>query len=116
MTGTPPKIKKFRPTVHVSIDSRKTPPNILQLLEAQLYGTPTSDASLPSIQDVAEFFGYLGALLIVDHGDGQWSAIDESDAYVTMIDSTTFQIDNVDATYLDADTYEVSSTNVGEGL
>jgi hypothetical protein len=114
LTGTPPKITKRRPTVHVSIDSIKTPPIILQLLEAQLYGTATSDASLPSIQDIAEFFGYLDALLIVDHGDGTWSAIDESDQYITMIDSTTFQIDNADATYLDPDTYQVSSTNVGE--
>jgi len=116
LTGTPPRIKKFRPTVHVAIDSNDTPPDILKMLESQLYGTATSDPSLPSIQDVAEFFGYLGALLIVDHGDGTWSAVDESDAYITMIDSTTFQIDNVDATYLDATTYTVSSTNVGQGL
>ena len=116
LTGTPPKIKKFRPTVHVSVDSRKTPPEILTLLESQLYGTEKSSPSLPTIQEVAEFFGYLGALLIVDHGDGTWSAIDESNTYITMIDATTFQIDDVDATYLDPDTYQVSSTNVGGGI
>jgi hypothetical protein len=109
-------MKKFKPTVHISIDSRKTPPDILEMLEAQLYGTDTSNPSLPSIQDVAEFFGYLGALIIVDHGDGTWSAVDESDEYITMIDDTTFQIDNADATYLDTVTYEISSTNVGEGI
>jgi hypothetical protein len=116
LTGTPPKIKKFRPTVHITIDSTKTPPDILKLLEAQLYGTPTSNPSLPSIQDVAAFFGYLGALLIIDHGDGTWSALDESDEYITMVDGTTFQIDNADATYLNSVTYQVSSTNVGQGL
>ncbi len=113
LTGTPPKIEKHRPTVHVSIDSRKAPTTILQLLEAQLYGTATSNPSLPSIQDIAEFFGYRDALLIVDHGDGTWSAIDESDQYITMIDSTTFQIDGANATYLDPETYTISSTNVG---
>jgi hypothetical protein len=116
LTGTPPKIKKFRPTVHISIDSVTTPPNILKMLERQLYGTAISSPILPSIQDVAEFFGYLGALLIVDHGNGTWSAIDDPDAYITMIDPTSFQIDNVDATYSDPDTYDVSSTNVGGGL
>lgn len=116
LTGTPPKIKKFRPTVHISVDSTNTPPDILKLLEDKLYGTATSNPSLPSIQDVAEFFGYLDALLIVDHGDGTWSAIDESDAYITMLDETTFQINNVDATSLDSETYTVSSTNVGQGL
>ena len=63
---------------------------------------------------MANTFGYLGALLIIDHGDGSWSAIDESDTYITMIDDTNFQIDGADATYLDPDTYEVSSTNIGE--
>ncbi len=113
LTGTPPKIEKLRPTVHISIDSRKTPPEIMQILEAQLYGTPTSNPSLPSIQDVSEYFGYLDALLIIDHGDGTWSAIDQSDQYITMIDATTFQIDNADATYLDPETYTISSTDVG---
>lgn len=113
LTGTPPDLDHFRPTVHISIDSRKTPPNILQLLENQLYGTTTTVPNLPSIQQVAEYFGYLGALIIIDNRDGTWVAIDESNGYITMLDETTFWIDNVDATYLDADTYTVSSTNVG---
>ena len=116
LTGTPPKIGKFKPTVHVSIDSRSTPPDILQIVEDKLYGTSTTSPSLPTIQEVAEYFGYLGALIIVDHGDGTWSAIDESDAYITMLDATTFIIEDVDGVMLDADTYEISSTNVGSEL
>jgi hypothetical protein len=54
----------------------------------------------------------LGALLIIDHGDGTWSAIDESDTYITMLDGTTFEIVGADATYLDPDTYNISTTNV----
>ena len=116
LTGTPPKIDKFRPTVHISMDSRDTPPDIFKLLEAQLYGTATSDASLPSIQEIAEYFGYLGALIIIDHGDGSWTAIDESNGYITMLDSTIFQIDDADATFLDTESYTISSTNVGEQI
>lgn len=112
LTGTPPKFLKFRPTVHISMDSTKTPAYIMKILEDQLYGTDTNAPSLPPISDIAELFGYLGALIIVDYGDGTWLAIDESDTYITMIDDTTFQIDDADATYLDADTYTVSSTNV----
>lgn len=113
LTGTPLKIKKFRPTVHVSIDSRKMPPYILKILEDKLYGTVDNNPSLPSIQEVAELFGYLGALIVVDYGDGTWMALDESNTYITMIDDTTFQIDDADVTYLDPDTYTISSTNVG---
>lgn len=114
LTGTPPKINRLRPTVHISIDSTTTPPEILKIVEDKLYGTDTSDPSLPPITEIGEYFGYRGALLIVDHGDGTWSAYDESDTYINMIDGTTFQIDGADATYLDPETYTVSSTNIGE--
>lgn len=112
LTGTPVKILRFRPTVHISIDSRKTPAYILEILEGKLYGTDVNNPSLPSIKEVAELLGYIGELIIVDYGDGTWVAIDESDTYITMINNTTFQIDEANATYLDADTYTISSTNV----
>jgi hypothetical protein len=115
LTGTPPKqVKKARPTVHVSIDSRTTPPEILQLVESQLYGTKTTAPKLPPITEIGEYFGYRGALLIIDHGDGSWTAIDESDTYIDMINATQFEINGADATYSDPDTYDVSSTNIGE--
>lgn len=117
LTGTPPKnIGGIRPTVHVAIDSRTTPPDILRIVEATLYGTSTASPSLPPITEIGEYFGYLGALLIIDHGDGSWSAIDESDTYISMIDDTTFEIVGADATFLDADTYTVSSTNISLSL
>lgn len=115
LTGTPPKLKKFRPTVHVVIDSLKTPIDVMTLIESRLYGSETSLAYLPPIQEIAEYFGYLGALIIVDNGDGTWTAIDESDTYISMLDSTTFQIENVDA-ILSVDSYTISSTNVGGGI
>lgn len=113
LTGTPHKIDKHRPTVHVSIDSRTTPPEILHLVESKLYGTATNPPSLPIITEIGEYFGYRGGLLIIDWGDGTWMAIDESDTYINMLDDTTFQIDGANVTYLDPVTYEVSSTNVG---
>lgn len=113
LSGTPPPmIEGFRPTVHLSIDSIETPIDVLQMLEATLYGTKFSNPSLPSLQEVAEMFGYLGALIIIDHGDGTWSAIDEADTYITMLNSTLFEIDDADVTFLDDTTYEIQSTNV----
>lgn len=112
LTGTPPVINKYRPTVHISMDSRTTPPEIMTILQNALWGTATSSPGLPSITDIAELFGYLGALIIVDHGNGSWSAIDESDTYLTQIDDDTWQIDDADVIFLDADSYTISSTNV----
>lgn len=111
LSGIPEKLEGFRPTVHISIDSQKTPPDLLRLLEETLYGTSTKKPRLPTLEELAEYFGYLGALIIVDHGDGSWSAVDEADTFITMVDDTTFEIDNADATYLNPTTYEISSTN-----
>lgn len=113
LTGTPPKVKGYRPSVHISIDSTKIPSDLLTLIESTLYGTETTQPSLPPIEEIAEYFGYLGALIIVDHGDGTWSAIDQSNTYISMINDITFQIDDADVVILDPDTYQISSTNVG---
>lgn len=114
LTGTPPKIDNFRPTVHISIDSTKTTFEIMQTLENRLYGTDQNDAKLLSIQEVAEIMGYVGALIIIDNGNGTWTAIDSSDDYITMLDSTTFQIDNANITFIDDVTYQISSTSAVE--
>lgn len=115
LTGTPPKIHKFRPTVHVVIDSRTTPIDILALLEARLYGSETASPNFPTIMEVGEYFGYLGALIIIDNGDGTWTALDESETYINMLNDTTFEIENTD-TVIVGDSYNISSTNAGGGF
>lgn len=114
LTGIPVKLVGFRPAVHISIDSTKLDPDNLKQIEDVLYGTDTEAPYLPSLEELAEYFGYLGALIIIDYGNGIWAAVDETDTYITMLDDTTFQIDNADATFLDTDTYEISSTNTAE--
>ena len=116
LAGVPQKIDKSRPTVHISIDSRETPPELLEIIEGKLYGTANNAPSLPIITEIGEYFSYRGALIIIDFQDGTWMAIDESDTFINFVDgsnNTNFRIDGADATYLDEDTYNVSSTDVG---
>ena len=111
LTGTPPKITGNRPTVHISIDSRKTDPEVLQGIEDVLYGTATTAPHFPSFNELLSLFKSLASLIIVDNGDGTWQAIDNGNNYITMISDTEFQIDGADATFLDATTYTISTTN-----
>lgn len=110
LTGTPSNLAGYRPTIHISIDSTETDPDILEALENVLYGTDMAPPHLPTIPEVAGIFGSGSSLLITDNGDGTWTATDLSDHYITMTDPTTFQIDNADAVFLDATTYTVSTT------
>lgn len=117
LTGVPPGepvtgASGLRPTVHVTIDSTDTRPDILEALEEILYGTPSTSPRFPTILELRVIFGEIGGLFIIDNGDGTWTAIDSSDDYISMVDSETFQIDHADATYLDPDTYTVSDTPI----
>lgn len=110
ITGTPPVIGGYRPTVHVTIDSKDTTPSALQVIEGILYGTSENEPRLPSIAELKSIFEALGTLIITDNGDGTWTAIDLADDYITMDSPTSFTITNADATYLDATTYTISTT------
>src|SRR4051795_4893163 len=52
--GTPLFVDGFRATNHISVDSRELPPIALTGLEATLYGTPTTNPSLPPIGDLLD--------------------------------------------------------------
>lgn len=110
LTGTPEIITEHRPTVHISIDTRTAPPDLIQDLEDILYGTDETDPRFPEINEVKLMFTEYNQLDIIDNGDGTWTAIDWSDRYITMIDATTFEMSDVNANYLDPDTYQLSDT------
>lgn len=112
LSGTPQQVEGYRPMVHISVDSTGVLPDLLQSLEDVLYGTDTTSPRFPLITEVADIFGAFGALVITDNGDGTWTATDTSNDYIEMTDPTTFEIHDADATYSDADTYNISSTNI----
>ncbi|MET0785318.1 MAG: hypothetical protein ABWY25_01260, partial [Paenisporosarcina sp.] len=112
LTGFPPvpAAKGFRPTVHISVDTLRIDEETLQSIEDILYGTETTDPWLPTIDEIRDLFETYGSLIIVDNGDGTWTAIDSANEYITMLDSTTFRIANADAEFIDATTYTISTT------
>jgi hypothetical protein len=110
LTGTPPSLSGFRPTVHISIDSTKAAPETLATIETVLYGTDVANPRLPEIDEMTDLMSMYGSFVVVDNGDGTWTGIDLAGDYVTMDSPTQFTVDNVDATYSDTDTYSVSTT------
>lgn len=105
LSAIPIHIAGHKPTAHITIDSTKIDPGQLVLIENALYGTETTDPTLPPIAEIIAF----DDIVIIDNGDGTWTAIGP-DYLITMLDSTTFQIDEVDGTYTAPDTYELVVT------
>jgi hypothetical protein len=111
LTGVPQLITGNRPTVHISAHSIESNEGVFEELESILYGTDTEDPRFPTVGEIKTLYGAFGSLIITDNGDGTWTAADVADDYITMLDATTFLIQGADAEYLDANTYEISSTN-----
>lgn len=111
ISGLPEEVDNFRPTAYIVIDSRKIDPFLLSDLEDLLYGTETTDPTLPNLNSLIIFVNNWGRLIIIDNGDGTWSATSSVPGVIDMLDPETFEIDTDTAVYLDPYTYEISSSD-----
>lgn len=104
----PINIPGAKPAAHLIIDTSIANSAAVQAVEDVIYGTASTDARLPMPEELIELFEQHAVLLIIDHGDGTWSAIGP-DSAIQMLDANTFQINWPSAVYLDEDTYQISS-------
>jgi len=114
ITGIPEDIENYRPTAHIVLDSRKLDPWLLADIEDILYGDDDSDPHLPPLKGLISFIRKWQRLIIIDHGDGTWTAESPREEDIIMLDDTTFEITSETAVYLDPDTYEISSSEKNE--
>lgn len=114
ISAIPEEIENLRPTAHAVIDSRKIDPALLADVEAVIYGDEDHEARLPPLKAFATFLRGWQRFVVVDNGDGTWTARSVIPGQITMLDSTTFQIETDTAEYLDADTYEIWSSEKNE--
>lgn len=112
MRGVPEIIAGHRPTVHVSFNSTSMEHIHREELEEVLYGTDTTDPSLPTLSELLVLLESFGSLIITDNGDGTWTANDPNDSFITMTSETEFRIDDADVEVIDEDTYTISTTTV----
>jgi hypothetical protein len=75
-TTLPENIPGGRPGAHVVIDVATANATAVSALEAIIYGDDANAPSLPTIQAVYDLFAAYALLIIVDNGDGTWTAID----------------------------------------
>lgn len=114
ITSIPEEIENYRPTAHIIFNSLEMDPNLLRDVEEILYGSETNEPRLPSLKSLATFIRKWDRLIITENVDGTWTAESNVEGIITMLDDTTFQIVSDTATYLDADTYEISSSEKNE--
>lgn len=107
--AVPVRVAGYRPTAHIMIDTRHMDSIKLGAIEDLLYGTPLVPAAMPNPQTIFDLLSYGDAIIILDNGDGTWTA-EGSYHNIYMIGDQIFQIDNVNAVNHGDGTYTVSST------
>lgn len=107
----PVNIYGYAPTAHLILESNQDFSSTMRSIEDILYGTDVSDPYWPDpnvVLDIVNNSGQFDTLLIIDHGNGMWTAVGP-DNMVRFLDDTTFEIDSPTVVYLTDDAYNVSS-------
>lgn len=107
----PVNIYGYAPTAHLILESNQDFSSTMRSIEDILYGTDVSDPYWPDpnvVLDIVNNGGQFDTLLIIDHGNGMWTAVGP-DNMVRFLDDTTFEIDSPTVVYLTDDAYNVSS-------
>lgn len=114
ITSTPEEVERYSPTAHIILDSRTMDPWLLLDIESILYGDELRTPTIPSLKGLTNYIRKWERIIIIDNGDGTWTATTQFPELIEMLDATTFQINDANATYLDADTYEITSSDKNE--
>lgn len=105
-TTLPVKIPGGKPTAHLVVMVDYTHAGAIEALENVIYGDSANDPSLPEPAVLFELFDAFATLVIVDNGDGTWTATGP-DEVITMLDSNTFQIDWPSAIFINSTSYNI---------
>jgi hypothetical protein len=109
VTSRPEIMAGVSPTAHIIFDSRYANPGAMEHLGELLYGTDSVDALLLPAEDLFTELAPYAVIIILDNGDGTWTAIGPSD-HISMPTATTFEILNANARFIDANRYTISSS------
>lgn len=110
-TAIPERLPGHRPSSHLIFDSGQMDPFLLADVEDILYGFEDQNPTCPSMKAMLSLIDTWDRLIITDNGDGTWTATSLNDTDITMLSATEFEINADNVVYLDADTYEISSSD-----
>ena len=108
LSTTPVQLTGRKASAHLIIDSTRTDPYLLRELEEIIYGTVAANPRLPTGQEILNFFDEWVTLLIIDHGDGTFTASGPDDV-VYSIGTDLYEIDWASVIYTSPTTCTIST-------
>lgn len=107
--AVPVPVEGFRPTAHIIIDTRHMEQSKIDSIEELLYGSPTTQASMPSPQVIFDLLTFGDTITVTDLGDGTFE-VTGSYENVYMVGNGIFRVDNVDGQINNDGTFTISTT------
>lgn len=100
----------FAPTAHLILDSTDAAPDVIEVMEAMLYGIADFSPLMPSPNQVFSMFDINALYSVTDNGDGTFT-LEAPDDTIDWVSATEFKADWPDpaTAYLNEDTYTVRS-------
>lgn len=95
-------------SAHFVLDTSFAYSSAITAIEDVLYGSETIAPQFPQISTIMDIFEEHASFVVVDNGDGTWTATGP-DGWFRMLDATTFEITTIAARYLNPQTYRLSS-------
>lgn len=108
LTTRPPAMAGYRRTAHVIIDSATTDVVVLKAVEDALYGNELTAPRLPTLSQLAEMYDELFDLVVVDNGDGTYTA-SGPDSVIQVLNDEIWQITSPNAINVDDTTFTLTS-------
>lgn len=108
VSTTPKETARSAPSSHLVIDLTDIDPTVEADVLDILYGTPSTNPRLPELDELVDIFVAQAALVIVDNGDGTWTATGPPEV-IQIIDSKTFELNSPGVASIAYKTYKVTS-------
>ena len=105
--GKPVAIPDHAHSGHLVIEMSAAHPDTLMALLNVLYGTESTEASLPRPDVILAMFDVTAKLTITDNGDGTWTATTSEPGIIEMLSPTEFKIGYESAIFVDDTSYRI---------
>lgn len=108
IVATPVPVPESAASAHLIVDGGVSYLSTMADLESILYGSEAADPRIPRPEELMQIFENHSILLVIDHGDGSWTATGPDDI-IKWLDGTSFQIDWPSAVETGPSEYTLSS-------
>lgn len=110
LSSIPQSVGRLQPSSHIIFDTTKMHPAAIVEVERILYGTDETKPTALSINEFENVLSLADDLIIIDHGDGTWSATGAEYYIKQRLGSSEFAIENSNAVFIDEHTFVISSS------